>query len=124
MTNVNWEVHIPTSAQNWISPVPQTRALTPYTAILNIAPNTSLSERSAIVNIISKDGKLSISYTITQGVFNNVVITTYNEEGWKHGDTISVFASNTTNQRYTYYDATGATTGAAAAGVSVVTTPC
>ena len=111
MTNVNWEVHIPTSAQNWISPVPQTRALTPYTAILNIAPNTSLSERSAIVNIISKDGKLSISYTITQGVFNNVVITTYNEEGWKHGDTISVFASNTTNQRYTYYDATGATTG-------------
>ncbi len=111
LTNISWEVYIPNSAQSWISLAPRTRAMAPYTAVLNIAPNTTLSERSAIVDIKSQDGKLSISYTIWQGVFDNVMITTHNEVGWKSGDTISVFAANTINQSYTYNGIDGATTG-------------
>ncbi|MBQ2374940.1 MAG: hypothetical protein II299_07510 [Alistipes sp.] len=110
--NIDWEVAIPAEAQSWIQVAPQTRAMVTYTVVLNIAPNTTLSERSAAIKIISTDGNLSISYTISQGVFDNVMVTTVNDAGWKTDDSISIFAATSINQRYTYYGASGVTTGA------------
>lgn len=112
MANIDWKVSIPASAQSWISLAPKTRAMEAYTAVLNIATNTTLSERSATIKVLSNDDKLSISYIISQEAFDNVIVTTPNKTGWKAGDEISIFAMNAINQRYTYYGSSGVTTGA------------
>ena len=65
LSNVECEVIIPEEAQDWISVVPVTRALEKQTITLKIEPNEG-AIRSAEVIVKSVDGKLSLTYTITQ----------------------------------------------------------
>ena len=65
LSNVECEVVIPEEAQDWISVVPATRALTKQTITLKLEPNEGAT-RSVEVIVKSVDGKLSLTYTITQ----------------------------------------------------------
>ena len=105
LSNVDWLVEIPTEAQSWISFAPTTRAMTSHSISLTIAPNTSLNERSAEVKIVSLDGKLSVTYTISQGIFNSFAASA--SSAWQKGDKMSIFAGNNKNQQFNYNSANG-----------------
>ena len=111
MTNIDWEVVIPSDAKSWISVAPKTRAMVEHSVTLAIAPNTMLGARSAIVKIISADGGLSIDYTITQKAFDSISATTPENAGWQTNDYISVFAGNARNQQFKYVGTKGSKTG-------------
>lgn len=65
LSNVECEVVIPEDAQSWISVVPATRAMEKHTITLKLEPNEGAA-RSAEVIVESVDGKLSLTYTISQ----------------------------------------------------------
>lgn len=65
LSNVKYEVVIPAEAQSWISVVPATRAMEKQTITLKLEPNEG-AIRSAEVVVKSVDGKLLLTYTITQ----------------------------------------------------------
>ena len=111
MTNIDWEVVIPSDAKSWISVAPKTRAMVEHNVTLAIAPNTMLGARSAIVKIISADGGLSIEYTITQKAFDSISATTPENAGWQTNDYISVFAGNARNQQFKYVGTKGSNAG-------------
>lgn len=108
-SNIDWKVAIPAEAQSWVQVAPQRSAMTEYSVALSVAPNTTLGERMATVQVMTKDGSLAVDYTITQSAFTTVTAT--NANGWKAGDAISVFAGNARNQQFKYVGAAGATSG-------------
>ena len=112
LTNMDWRVEIPTSAQSWISMAPQARAMVEHSTTLVVKPNTALSARTANIKIVTTDGKLSVNYTILQSVFDSFTATTADAAGWKAGDKISLFAGNTKNQQFNYVGTAGAASGA------------
>lgn len=65
LSNVECEVVIPEDAQSWMSVVPTTRAMEKHTITLKLEPNEGAA-RSAEVIVESVDGKLSLTYTISQ----------------------------------------------------------
>ena len=65
MSNMQCEVIIPESAQEWLYTVPDTRALSRQTLIVKARSNDN-AERSAVVKIQTIDGELSLDYTIKQ----------------------------------------------------------
>lgn len=65
LSNVACEAVIPEDAQSWISVVPATRAMEKQTITLKLEPNEGAA-RSAEIMVKSVDGKLSLTYTITQ----------------------------------------------------------
>lgn len=65
LSNVECEAVIPEDAQDWISVVPATRAMEKQTITLKLEPNAGAS-RTAEVQVKSTDGKLSLTYTISQ----------------------------------------------------------
>ena len=65
LSNIECEVVIPEEAQSWISVVPATRAMEMHTITLKLEPNEGAA-RSAEVIVESVDGKLSLTYTISQ----------------------------------------------------------
>ena len=65
LTNVKCEASIPEEAQDWISVVPATRAMEKHTITLKLEPNEGAA-RSAELIVESVDGKLSLTYTISQ----------------------------------------------------------
>ncbi|MBQ9723193.1 MAG: hypothetical protein IJV84_06710 [Bacteroidales bacterium] len=65
LSNIECEVVIPEEAQSWISVVPATRAMEKHTITLKLEPNEGAA-RSAEVIVESVDGKLSLTYTISQ----------------------------------------------------------
>ena len=105
LSNMEWQVAIPTEAQSWISFAPSTRAMTAYSVSLAVLPNTSLYERSADVKVVTLDGKLSVTYTISQGIFNSFTATA--SSAWQEGDKMSIFAGNNKNQQFNYNGANG-----------------
>ena len=105
LSNMEWQVEIPTEAQSWISFAPSTRAMTAHSVSLAVLPNTSLYERSADVKVVTLDGKLSVTYTISQGIFNSFTATA--SSAWQEGDKMSVFAGNNKNQQFNYNGANG-----------------
>lgn len=69
LSNVKCDVVIPDDAKSWISVVPETRGLTKQSIKLKIEANTEYN-RTSIVTVRSKDGVLSLDYTIAQiGLF-------------------------------------------------------
>ncbi len=64
LSNVECEAVIPEDAQDWISVVPATR-MEKQTITLKLEPNAGDS-RTAEVQVKSTDGKLSLTYTISQ----------------------------------------------------------
>lgn len=108
-SNIDWKVAIPAETQSWVQLAPQRSAMTEYSVALSVAPNTTLAERSATVQVMTKDGTLAVDYTITQSAFTAVTAT--NENGWKAGDALAVFAGNARNQQFKYVGAAGATSG-------------
>ena len=123
LTNMDWTVEIPASAKSWITVAPQTRAMTAYTATLEVQPNTTLAVRSAEVKIATTDGKLAVTYTISQGVFNSIIATTPEYSGWLADASISMFAGNTKNQKFTYNGTVSAASGEFVAAVVSSGTP-
>ena len=124
LTNMNWEVVIPSAAKSWVSLyVPQTRAMVEQSTTLTIQPNTTLYTRSANVTIRTTDGKLSVVYTINQGIFDSMTATTPENAGWKAGDALSVFAGNTKNQKFNYNGTAGALSGEFVASTTVAGAP-
>jgi hypothetical protein len=111
LTNMDWRVEIPASAQSWISMAPQARAMVEHSTTLVVKPNTALSARTANINIVTTDGKLSVSYTILQDVFGSFTATTTDAAGWKSDDKISLFAGNMKNQQFNYAGIVGAASG-------------
>ncbi|MBO5973029.1 MAG: hypothetical protein J6Q07_08475, partial [Alistipes sp.] len=109
-SNIDWKVAIPAEAQSWVQLAPQRSAMTEYSVALSVAPNTTLGTRSATVQVMTKDGKIVVDYTITQSAFTAVIAT--NANGWKAGDALAVFAGNARNQQFKYVGAVGATSGA------------
>ena len=65
LSNIECEVVIPEEAQSWISVVPATRAMEKQTITLKLEPNEGAA-RSAELIVESVDGKLSLTYTISQ----------------------------------------------------------
>ena len=65
LTNVECEAVIPEDVQSWISVVPATRAMEKQSITLKVESNEG-AIRSADVIVKSADGKLSVTYTITQ----------------------------------------------------------
>ena len=108
-SNIDWKVAIPAEAQSWVQLAPQRSAMTEYSVALSVAPNTTLGTRSATVQVMTKDGKIAVDYTITQSAFTAVTAT--NANGWKAGDALAVFAGNARNQQFKYVGAAGATSG-------------
>lgn len=108
-SNIDWKVAIPAEVQSWVQLAPQRSAMTEYSVALSVAPNTNLGERSATVQVMTKDGTLAVDYTITQSAFTAVTAT--NTNGWKAGDALAVFAGNVRNQQFRYMGAAGATSG-------------
>ena len=108
-SNIDWKVAIPAEAQSWVQLAPQRSAMTEYSVALSVAPNTNLGTRSATVQVMTKDGKIAVDYTITQSAFTAVTAT--NANGWKAGDALAVFAGNARNQQFKYMGAAGATSG-------------
>ena len=124
LTNMDWEVVIPSAAKSWVSLyVPQTRAMVEQSTTLTIQPNTTLYTRSANVTIRTTDGKLSVVYTINQGIFDSITATTPENAGWKAGDALSVFAGNTKNQKFNYNGTAGALSGEFVASTTVAGAP-
>lgn len=65
--NVECEVVIPEEAQEWISTVSATRALTAASVALQVAENTTYYQRSAVVKVVMADNHNVVAeYTITQ----------------------------------------------------------
>ena len=108
-SNIDWKVAIPAEVQSWVQLAPQRSAMTEYSVALSVAPNTNLGTRSATVQVMTKDGKIAVDYTITQSAFTTVTAT--NANGWKAGDALAVFAGNARNQQFKYVGAAGATSG-------------
>ena len=108
-SNIDWKVAIPAEVQSWVQLAPQRSAMTEYSVALSVAPNTNLGERSATVQVMTKDGKIAVDYTITQSAFTAVTAT--NANGWKAGDALAIFAGNARNQQFKYVGAAGATSG-------------
>ena len=124
LTNMDWEVVIPSAAKSWVSLyVPQTRAMVEQSTTLTIQPNTTLYTRSANVTIRTTDGKLSVVYTINQGIFDSITATTLENAGWKAGDALSVFAGNTKNQKFNYNGTASALGGEFVASTTVAGAP-
>ena len=66
-TNVEFEVIIPEEAQSWISLADDTRGLVSESVVLNITPNNSGAEKSAIIKVVKvADTSISAEYIITQ----------------------------------------------------------
>ena len=66
-TNVECEVIIPEEAQSWISLADDMRGLVSQSVALNIAPNNSGAEKSAIIKVVKvADTSISAEYIITQ----------------------------------------------------------
>ena len=66
-TNVECEVIIPEEAQSWISLADDMRGLVSESVVLNIAPNNSGAEKSAIIKVVKvEDTSISAEYIITQ----------------------------------------------------------
>ncbi|MBO7261660.1 MAG: leucine-rich repeat protein [Alistipes sp.] len=85
-TSVECEVIIPEEAKSWISLAPATRALVSESINLDVAENTTYSERSAVVKVVKVgDNTLFAEYTINQ-VQNDAIIAdennTFNLKGW------------------------------------------
>lgn len=72
LSNVECEVAIPEEAQSWLS-VATTRAMVEKSITLVAAANDGAA-RSAVVAVKSKDGKLSIEYTVTQAAAKSLFI--------------------------------------------------
>ena len=74
LTNVACNVIIPEEAQDWITIVPETRALVAQSAALHIAENTTYSARTAVVKVVAKNNaNLVVEYIITQEQNNGLV---------------------------------------------------
>lgn len=101
-SNIDWKVAIPAEAQSWVQLAPQRSAMTEYSVALSVAPNTTLGERSATVQVMTKDGSLAVDYTITQSAFEYVRADA--PENWQLKDELSVFMGNDINQRFRYID--------------------
>ena len=101
-SNIDWKVAIPAEAQSWVQLAPQRSAMTEYSVALSVAPNTNLGERSATVQVMTKDGTLAVDYTITQSAFEYVRADA--PENWQLKDELSVFMGNDVNQRFRYID--------------------
>ena len=124
LTNMDWEVVIPSAAKSWVSLcVPQTRAMVEQSTTLTVQPNTTLYTRSANVTIRTTDGKLSVVYTINQGIFDSITATAPENAGWKAGDALSVFAGNTKNQKFNYNGTASALSGEFMASTTVAGAP-
>ena len=124
LTNMDWEVVIPAAAKGWLSLyIPQTRAMVAQSTMLTVQPNTTLYTRSANVTIRTVDGKLSVVYTINQGIFDSITATTPENAGWKAGDALSVFAGNTKNQKFNYNGTASALSGEFMASTTVAGAP-
>ena len=66
-TTVECEVIIPEEAKSWISLADDTRGLVSESVVLNIAPNNSGAEKSAIIKVVKvADTSISAEYIITQ----------------------------------------------------------
>ena len=65
LTNVKCEASIPEEAQEWISVVPATRAMTRQAITLKLEPNEGYY-RSATVTVQSPDGRLCVEYQVEQ----------------------------------------------------------
>ena len=111
MANIDWSISIPKEAQSWVKIAPTTLAMTAYSVKLSISPNTTLSERTTQVQIITTDGNIAVDYTISQSAFNAVSATTPNSNGWQVNDYLSVFAGNNKNQQFRYTGVAGSTSG-------------
>ena len=73
-TSVECEVIIPEEAKSWISLAPETRGLESESINLDVAENTTYSERSAVVKVVKVgDNTLFAEYTINQ-VQNDAII--------------------------------------------------
>ena len=62
-TNQKFEVKVEDGC-NWISPVPQTKAVKEVTLVFNVAANTGDEERTATVELVS--GNIKLSFAVTQ----------------------------------------------------------
>ena len=87
-TTVECEVVIPEEAKSWITiaPADATRGLMAESVQLDVAENTTYSERSAVVKVVKVgDNSLFAEYTINQ-VQNDAIIAdnnnTFNIKGW------------------------------------------
>ncbi|MBR5131850.1 MAG: leucine-rich repeat protein, partial [Alistipes sp.] len=66
-TSVECEVIISEEAKSWISLADDTRGLVSESVVLNIAPNNSGAEKSAIIKVVKvEDTSISAEYIITQ----------------------------------------------------------
>ena len=66
-TSVECEVIVPEEAKSWISLADDTRGLVSESVVLNIAPNNSGAEKSAIIKVVKvEDTSISAEYIITQ----------------------------------------------------------
>ena len=101
-SNIDWKVAIPAEAQSWVQLAPQRSAMTEYSVALSVAPNTNLGTRSATVQVMTKDGKIAVDYTITQSAFEYVRADA--PDNWQFKDELSVFMGNDINQRFRYID--------------------
>jgi hypothetical protein len=74
LTNVACNVIIPEEAKDWITIVPETRALVAQSATLHIAENTTYSARTAVVKVVAKNNaNLVVEHIITQEQNNGLV---------------------------------------------------
>ena len=71
LTNVEFEVSIPTDAQSWLSLI-ATRALESHSATLSAQPNKG-EAREAVVTVRAKTSPLSITYTVRQAANENII---------------------------------------------------
>ena len=79
LTTVECKVVIPSNAQSWLSLTPTTRGLVSGSATIQVAENTTYSERSAVVKVVAVGNEsLVAEYTINQ-VQNNAIIADENE---------------------------------------------
>lgn len=111
LSNMECKVVIPSSASNWLSVAPATRAMSAHTARIQVEANHTLHTRSAVVKIMTTDGNLSADFQIAQDTFNEFTATTPLTGGWASNDAITVFAGNDKNREFRYKGTTGAASG-------------
>lgn len=109
-SNVDFEISIPASANDWIEVRPETRHMSERIAALNIKPNLTFQKRTATVKLMTPDGKLSVDVEIEQEYYKYMV-TTPRSEGWLANDYISIFPAVNQNFRFMYSGVVGNTSG-------------
>lgn len=83
--SVACEVIIPEYAAEWILPAESTRWLEGYTVTLDIAANTTGSERTAVIKVVARDNEeLFAEYTISQESLPIIEYTTTDDKGIYH----------------------------------------